>query len=156
VGEHEAEDAVQAAFVRLLLAGEPMSYSTGPPPRRFHQIQERWLANQPPARTLRGLQTELDRFRAYYNTTRPHRALGRHTPQDAFHARPKALPTGAAVFDGHYRRSTATTGGEQGHRRHVRWHPREQIVLEPAKSSHALPREIGETGHKGGHSASMR
>jgi transposase InsO family protein len=70
---------------------------------RFHQTQKRWLAKQPPARTLRGLQTQLDQFRAYYNAVRPHRALGRRTPLDAFNARPKALPTGAAIVDGHYR-----------------------------------------------------
>jgi transposase InsO family protein len=70
---------------------------------RFHQTQKRWLAKQPPARTLRGLQDQLDRFRSYYNAVRPHRALGRRTPLDAFDARPKALPTGAAIVDGHYR-----------------------------------------------------
>ena len=54
---------------------------------------------QDPAR----LQAQLDSFRDYYNTTRPHRALGRRTPLDAFHARPKATPTGAAITEGHYR-----------------------------------------------------
>lgn len=70
---------------------------------RFHQTQKRWLAKQPPAKTLRVLQAQLDSFRDYYNTTRPHRALGRHTPLDAFHARPKATPTGATITEGHYR-----------------------------------------------------
>jgi transposase InsO family protein len=70
---------------------------------RFHQTQKRWLANQPPATTLRALQAQLNRFRDYYNTLRPHRALGRHTPHEAFEARPKALPTGAAITEGHYR-----------------------------------------------------
>jgi transposase InsO family protein len=70
---------------------------------RFHQTQKRWLAKQPPATTLRALQAQLDRFRDYYNTTRPHRALDRRTPIDAYHARPKATPTGAAITDGHYR-----------------------------------------------------
>jgi transposase InsO family protein len=70
---------------------------------RFHQTQKRWLGNQPPAKTLRTLQAQLDRFRAYYNTVRPHRALGRRTPTDAFNARPRAVPTGAAIADGHYR-----------------------------------------------------
>jgi transposase InsO family protein len=70
---------------------------------RFHQTQKRWLANQPPARTLRALQGQLNCFRDYYNTTRPHRALSRHTPLDAFDARPKASPTGVAIEEGHYR-----------------------------------------------------
>lgn len=70
---------------------------------RFHQTQKRWLAKQPPAKTLRGLQAQLDRFRTYYNTIRPHRALRRRTPIEAFNARPKAVPTGVAIVDGHYR-----------------------------------------------------
>jgi transposase InsO family protein len=70
---------------------------------RFHQTQKRWLAKQPPAKTLRALQAQLDRFRDYYNTIRPHRALGHHTPLDAFQARPKATPTGIAIADSHYR-----------------------------------------------------
>lgn len=70
---------------------------------RYHQTQKRWLAKQPPAKTLRALQAQLDGFRAYYNTVRPHRALGRRTPTDAFNARPKAVPTGAAILDGHFR-----------------------------------------------------
>ena len=70
---------------------------------RFHQTQKRWLANQPPAKTLRALKAQLDTFRQYYNTQRPHRALGRRTPLDAFTARPKATPTGIAITDGHYR-----------------------------------------------------
>jgi transposase InsO family protein len=47
---------------------------------RFHQTQKKWLAKQPPAATLTELQRQLDRFRRYYNTTRPHRALHRRTP----------------------------------------------------------------------------
>jgi Helix-turn-helix domain len=35
-----------------------------------------------------------DAFLAYYNGIRPHRALRRRTPIDAFHDRPKAFPTG--------------------------------------------------------------
>ncbi len=40
------------------------------------------------------LQTQLDRFVAYYNDIRPHRALGRRTLSEAFAARPKATPAG--------------------------------------------------------------
>ncbi len=70
---------------------------------RLHQTLKRWLVRQPRARTLRGLQAQLDRFRHYYNAIRPHRALGRRTPLVAFEARPKATPTGAAIADSHYR-----------------------------------------------------
>jgi len=60
---------------------------------RFHQTLKRWLARQEAATTLAELQAQLDRFRTYYNTVRPHRAIGRRTPQEAFTARPKATPT---------------------------------------------------------------
>jgi hypothetical protein len=69
---------------------------------RFHQTQKKWLAAQPPADTIEQLQRQLDRFRRYYNTIRPHRALKRRTPAEAYTARPKAVPTGARI-DPHYR-----------------------------------------------------
>lgn len=69
---------------------------------RFHQTQKNWLAAQPPARDVAELQTQLDRFRRYYNTVRPHRALNRRTPTEAYTARPKAIPSGPAI-DPHYR-----------------------------------------------------
>ena len=61
---------------------------------RFHQTLKRWLARQPPASNLRALQAQLDRFGTYYNQERPHRALHRRTPAEAFAARPKAMPSG--------------------------------------------------------------
>jgi transposase InsO family protein len=70
---------------------------------RFHQTLKKWLAHQPPARTVTDLQAQLDTFRAYYNTVRPHRALGRHTPHQAYLARPKATPTGTPLHAGAYR-----------------------------------------------------
>ncbi len=70
---------------------------------RFHQTLKKWLSRQPRAQTLRQLQAQLDAFRAYYNTVRPHRALSRRTPQQAYHARPKAVPTGTPLDDSHYR-----------------------------------------------------
>ena len=70
---------------------------------RFHQTQKKWLHRQEPATSLAALQNQLDRFGAYYNTQRPHRALGRHTPLEAFEARPKAtalttIPGGTKHF----------------------------------------------------------
>jgi transposase InsO family protein len=59
---------------------------------RFHQTLKKWLAKQRRARTLAALQAQLDRFTDYYNTVRPHRALGRRTPAQAFAARTKARP----------------------------------------------------------------
>lgn len=60
---------------------------------RLHQTLKRFLARQEPASEIGALQDQLDRFVAYYNTVRPHRAIGRRTPADAFGARPKATPS---------------------------------------------------------------
>lgn len=70
---------------------------------RFHQTLKKWLDRQPRPVTVRQLQALLDRFRAYYNTIRPHRAVNRTTPQQAYQARPKAVPTGTPIDTGHYR-----------------------------------------------------
>jgi transposase InsO family protein len=79
---------------------------------RFHQTQKKWLAAQRPAPTLAELQRQLDRFRTSYNVLRPHRAVGRRTPQQAFDARPKAQPTKPPI-PAHYRvrRDKVDTGG---------------------------------------------
>ncbi len=71
---------------------------------RFHQTLKRWLARQRRARTVGELQAQLDRFAAYYNETRPHRALGRRTPAQAFAARTKATPKLAPIApEAHHR-----------------------------------------------------
>jgi transposase InsO family protein len=62
---------------------------------RLHQTLKRYLAKQPPAQTLSELQEQLDAFRHYYNHIRPHRAIGRRTPLQAYSARSKARPAGA-------------------------------------------------------------
>jgi transposase InsO family protein len=79
---------------------------------RFHQTQKKWLAAQRPAATLTDLQRQLDRFRDYYNRLRPHRAVGRRTPQQAFNARPKAQAAKPSI-PAHYRvrRDKVDTGG---------------------------------------------
>jgi|RhiMetdeSRZDD1v2_1073273.scaffolds.fasta_scaffold522465_1 transposase InsO family protein len=66
---------------------------------RFHQTEKRWLASQPQADTIPALQRQLDAFRGYYNQQRPHRALGRRTPTEAYTARPKATATGQPLYD---------------------------------------------------------
>jgi transposase InsO family protein len=90
---------------------------------RFHQTQKKWLAAQPPATTIRALQGQLDRFAAYYNTARPHRALNRHTPAQAYAARPKAIPTGIKI-PAHYRvrNDTIDAGGTVTLRHNSRLH----------------------------------
>jgi transposase InsO family protein len=69
---------------------------------RFHQTLKKRLTALPPAATIAELQDQINDFRAYYNTTRPHRALHRHTPIQAFTDRPKAFPTGYQIPP-HYR-----------------------------------------------------
>jgi transposase InsO family protein len=64
---------------------------------RLHQTLKRYLAKQPPADTLAGLQRQLDTFAHYYNHIRPHRALGRRTPLQAYSARLKAGPPGSSA-----------------------------------------------------------
>jgi Integrase core domain len=81
---------------------------------RFHQTLKRWLAKQPTAATVVELQAQLDQFASYYNTQRPHRALGRGTPAAAFTARPRRRRRGGdssshatSASDG----TRSTTGG---------------------------------------------
>lgn len=64
---------------------------------RFHQTLKTYLAKQPPAKTTRQLQAQIDRFVAYYNEIRPHRARERMTPRAAFDARAKAVPIRPAI-----------------------------------------------------------
>jgi transposase InsO family protein len=101
-------DGRVALEIELGLLGIRFSHSRGYHPQtcgkveRFHQTQKKWLTAQPPAATLAELQRQLDRFRRYYNTIRPHRALDQRTPNQIYAARPKAAPTGP-VIDKHYR-----------------------------------------------------
>jgi hypothetical protein len=66
---------------------------------RFHQTMKQHLVVRSRARSIAGLQGELDWFRTYYNEVRPHRACARKTPLVAFLARTKAGPSGRPVRD---------------------------------------------------------
>lgn len=92
---------------------------------RFHQTLKKWLAAQPAPATIAALQRQLDRFLRYYNTVRPHRAIDRRTPAQAYAARPKALPAKPSI-PVHYRvrRDKVDNGGVitvryDSHLRHV-------------------------------------
>jgi transposase InsO family protein len=97
-------------FERLLASlgitqknGHPGHPQTQGKIERFHQTLKRWLGARPRPATIGELQTLLDTFRAIYNTQRIHRAHpGRRTPQQAYLARPKASPNGAAPLE-HFR-----------------------------------------------------
>jgi transposase InsO family protein len=82
--------------------GHPYHPQTQGKIERFHQTLKLWLGKQPPAATLDDLQQQLDRFRVTYNEHRPHRALGRRTPQQAYDATLKATPR-TAPLGAHYR-----------------------------------------------------
>jgi transposase InsO family protein len=69
---------------------------------RLHQTLKRYLAKQPPPRTLSELQGQLDAFTHYYNDIRPHRALDGRTPLQAYSARVKARPAGS-LSTAHFR-----------------------------------------------------
>src|SRR3954452_19929896 len=83
--------------------GAPGHPQTQGKTERFHQTLQRWLKAQPPAQTLPELQRQLDQFRDHYNEQRPHRALARNTPGDAYRATPKAAPATNGHAPQHYR-----------------------------------------------------
>lgn len=64
---------------------------------RFHQTLKKFLAAHDAPATRRQLQAQLDAFVAYYNEVRPHRAIGRRTPLEAFRAREPAQPSGPRI-----------------------------------------------------------
>lgn len=72
--------------------GTPNHPQTQGKVERLNQTLKKWLTARPPAGTLADLQTQLDAFTDYYNTQRPHRALDRRTPAQAYTARAKASP----------------------------------------------------------------
>ena len=61
---------------------------------RFQQTLKRWLKARPPAATLVELQSVLDAFCEYYNHRRPHRAIGRRVPFEAWVATAPSGPQG--------------------------------------------------------------
>jgi transposase InsO family protein len=80
--------------------GRPNHPQTQGKVERFQQTMKKWLRAQPAAATIGDLQDQLDSFRDYYNTVRPHRSLARRTPAETYAARGKATPAGT---DGHWR-----------------------------------------------------
>lgn len=75
--------------------GHPNHPQTQGKVERFQQTMKKALTGKPPATTLTELQQQLDDFRNYYNTQRPHRSLPGITPAAAYAARPKATPSGS-------------------------------------------------------------
>jgi hypothetical protein len=92
---------------------------------RFHQTMKTYLARQRRASSLAELQRQIDRFVAYYNDIRPHRATGRRPPRVAFEARDKARPCGPKIRVGagvRVRRDRIDKGGKVTLRHGTRLH----------------------------------
>ena len=92
---------------------------------RFHQTMKAFLAKQPAAGSIDELQTQVDRFCAYYNEVRPHRATARRPPKAAFDARDKARPSGPKIRVGagvRVRRDRIDKGGKVTLRHGTRLH----------------------------------
>ena len=83
--------------------GSPGHPQTQGKTERFHQTLQRWLTARPPATSTAQLQHQLNQFREHYNEQRPHRALHRKTPGDAYRATPKTAPTTNGHAQRHYR-----------------------------------------------------
>jgi hypothetical protein len=83
--------------------GSPGHPQTQGKTERFHQTLQRWLRARPLARTVPELQRQLELFREHYNEHRPHRALHRRTPGQAYRATPKAAAAANGHAPGHYR-----------------------------------------------------
>lgn len=79
---------------------------------RFHQTLKKWINAQPPAQTIDELQQLLNEFRQYYNCTRPHRALGRRTPQQAHTTGVKATPNDNPKEEWRTRNDTVDKNGK--------------------------------------------
>jgi transposase InsO family protein len=116
--------------------GSPNHPQTQGKIERFHQTLKRYLGQRPAPRTLEELGRQLDAFQAAYNEQRPHRAVGRITPGEAYRASPKARPSNAGR--GHFRlrydvtdkkgAMTLRRGGRLYHLKIGAAHPRERVL----------------------------
>lgn len=122
---------------------------------RFHQTLKGYLAQRPPAETIKELQAQIDAFVAYYNEVRPHRARGRTTPKAAFDARDKArpagpsidLPKGARVRRDRIDRSGVVTLRHKGRLHHIgvgRAHKHKEVIMLVADLDVRILTEEGE------------
>src|SRR5439155_10357494 len=97
---------VQVAFERKLaeLAVELINAAPAHPQtlgklERFHRTLKEWLADEGPPLDLEHLQLLLDRFRAHYNSERPHQGIGNLTPAVRYlPGHQLAQPLGALTF----------------------------------------------------------
>jgi putative transposase len=91
-GRHRHDNAAPTRFARTITAtGARLIHSSPYHPQtcgkveRHHQTLKRWLAHQPAQPTTPAeLQHLLEDYREHYNTRRPHSALARRTPRQAW------------------------------------------------------------------------
>jgi transposase InsO family protein len=82
---------VQVAFERKLAEAGVELINTAPAHpqtlgklERFHRTLKEWLQDEGPALDLEHLQLLLDRFRAHYNSERPHQGINNQTPAERY------------------------------------------------------------------------
>ena len=80
---------------------------------RAHRTARRWLAAQPPATTLEGLQALLERYRTGYDR-RPHQGIDHHTPLQRRLAGTRPTPPAPAEPLPHTRVIGARAGSRDG------------------------------------------
>lgn len=125
-----ARGGVSALETELLSLGIASKHSRPYHPQtcgkveRFHQTVKKWLAKQDPTIFTKQLQRQLETFADYYNQQRPHRALRRRTPAQAFAAREHAFPTRPLIDCNGYlvRHDKIDKSGRVTLRRHGRLH----------------------------------
>lgn len=72
--------------------GRPCHPQTQGKIERYHRTLKQWLSARPPASSTDELNEQLAELQHVHNEERPHRALGRRTPGEAYRAKGKALP----------------------------------------------------------------
>ena len=90
--------------------GRPCHPQTQGKIERYHRALKQWLSARPLTSSIDELNEQLAEFQHVYNEERPHRALGRRTPGEAYRAKGKALP------DPELAAGTQTKLDEQRHR----------------------------------------
>ena len=95
--------------------GSPYHHQTQDKSEHWHRTLKMWLAARPLARDLDALKRQLDEIRHEYNEERPHRALDRRTPREAWEAKGKAGPDpGIAAREQARRDGEERRGNERG------------------------------------------
>ena len=93
--------------------GTPYHPQTQGKVERFHQTLQKALNTRPFAHNIAELNQQLDDIIDYYNNHRPHRALNRQTPVQAYNRLPKAQPLDIPIgTDNRLRRDKVDNDGK--------------------------------------------